>query len=214
MSGIDFSGWRVPEDLFSDCTVATLLCDDQKSKTRFISRILAAKHRGGRVIAYIDMDSMFTVFLEDQEELPYIEDLYLFRSGGEDLDDVVAGVCSLSPPRIDTVVFDSVTSFYNLQGGGADSSRANRRLGLYLALLSGAVFRSGGRIIFTSMLRARKRKGEESWYLSYAGGRLLRRRSDLILKLSGDAGYLDVSVLKCRDGSLRGVNLHLDFEHV
>ncbi len=204
--------------LLSNFTVATLLCDDQESKMRFISRMLMSEQRRDRVIVYIDMDTAFTVFLEDHDFLPYAKALRLFRPEVEELGEVISNVCSLNPPRIDTIIFDSVTSFYNFQGGGgANSSMLNRRLGLYLALLNMAVSTSEGRVLFTSMMRARKRKGEESWYLSYAGGRLLRRRSDLILELKKNkaaAGHLEVLILKCSDSSLNGVSLNLDGEDV
>lgn len=207
--------WRALEALLADCAVAALLCDDQESKSRFVSKVLSTGRGQGGVIVYIDLDTAFTVFLEDHEDLPYGEELRVFRPRNGEIDDVVADVCSLSGVRIDTVVFDSVTSLYSLQEGRGDSSKANRRLGLYLALLTAAVSRSGGRIILTSLMRSRRRRNEDSWYQTYAGGRLLRQRSDLILKLSRrDSGLLDVSVLKCRDPSLEGLNLQLDREDI
>ncbi len=205
---------RILETLLSNYSVATLLCDDQESKVRFISKMLAVNQPQNKVIIYIDIDTMFTVFLEDHMDLPYAEYLHLFRPEVEELDDVIAEICSLNPPRIDTVIFDSVTSFYNLQRDGTDSSKVNRKLGLHLALLKIATSRSGGRIMFTSMRRARKKKGEESWYHTHAGGKLLRRRSDLILELKKSIVNLEVSILKCPDLALNGVNLNLDADYV
>ncbi|MCL4437315.1 MAG: hypothetical protein M1503_04900 [Thaumarchaeota archaeon] len=209
--------------LLSDSKVTALFCDDQKVKTEFISEILSWRHGGeggageegaAGVIIYLDIDTAFTVFVESHAELPYAESLRVFRPRDNDIDDVVAGVNSLSGVQIDTVVFDSVTSLYNLRRDGMDSSKVNQSLGLYLALLTMAASRSGGRLLLTSMMRAGKRgEDKDAWFKTYAGGRLLRKRSDLILRLSRDAsGLLEVSVLKSRDPLLEGATLHFKLE--
>ncbi len=205
--------WNVLDTLLLDYKVATILCSNQSLKTKFISRILSSSSANNKVISYIDIDTMFTVFLEDHPNISYAKHLYLFRPRGEDLDDVIKEICSLNT-LIDNVFFDSVTSFYNLQGQGVSSSSVNRKLGLYLALLKMAVSRSNGKILFTSMRRARKIKGEESWHLSYAGGKLLRRRSDLILELEYGPTYSLVSVLKYHGKYLNGASLKLDVEYI
>jgi len=205
--------WNALETLLSDYRVATILCSNQSLKTRFISRMLSSSRPKNKVISYIDIDTMFTVFLEDHSNISYANHLYLFRPRGEDLDDVIKEICSLNT-LIETVIFDSVTSFYNLQGQGVSSSSVNRKLGLYLALLKMTVSRSNGRILFTSMGRARKMKWGDSWYLSYAGGKLLRRRSDLILELNYGTTYSEVSILKCQGEYLNGASLKLDTEYI
>lgn len=212
---LDLAGVK---DLLSDSKVTALFCDDQKVKTEFISKMLSWRRGDGDgaagVIIYLDIDTAFTVFVEDHAELPYAERLRIFRPRDNDIDDVVAGVNSLSGVRIDTVVFDSVTSLYNLRRDGMDSSKVNQGLGLYLALLTMTASRSGGRLLLTSMMRAGK-KGEDkdAWFRTYAGGRLLRKRSDLILRLSRDAsGQLEVSVLKSRDPLLEGATLQFKLE--
>jgi hypothetical protein len=200
--------------LFEECTVSLLLCDDQDSKIRFLSNILSTENNGDRVIIYIDIDTAFTVFLEDQRDLHYSENLRIFRPRQGEMDDVIAGICSLSGVKIGIVVLDSVTSFYNLQVKGQDGSKMNRQLGLYLALLTTAVSRDGGKVLLTSMMRSRK-MGDNSWYRTHAGGKLLRQRSELILRLGREgSGRVEVVVLKCHDPSLHGVRLQLDREDV
>jgi hypothetical protein len=202
------------KSLLSDSVVTALFCDDQKVKTEFISRILSWRRETGAAgaVIYLDIDTAFTVFVEDHTELPYAENLRLFRPGENEIDEVVAGINSLSGVQIDTIVFDSVTALYNLRADGTPSSKVNQRLGLYLALLTMAVStRSGGHLLLTSMMRAGK-KGEDKqiWYKTYAGGRLLRKRSDLILRLNRKAlGRIGVSVLKSRDPSFEGATLQL-----
>ncbi len=203
------------KSLLSDSMVTALFCDNQKVKTEFISKMLSWR-RGDEagVIIYLDIDTAFTVFVEDHAELPYAEHLRLFQPRENNIDDEIAGINALNGVQVDTVIFDSVTSLYNLRMDGMDSGKVNQRLGLYLALLIMTVSRSGGRLLLTSMMRAGKR-GEDSdfWFRTYAGGRLLRKRSDLILRLGREAsGQLQVSVLKSRDPSLEGAMLHLDVE--
>jgi hypothetical protein len=74
--------------------------------------------------------------------------------------------------------------------------------------------RSNGVIILTSMTRARKRQDDDSWYFSYAGGRLLRKRSDLILELKSNEQQFEVSVLKSPDEARLGIKLNLNRKNV
>tara|TARA_B100001971_G_C18168577_1_gene525723 strand:- start:639 stop:1163 length:525 start_codon:yes stop_codon:yes gene_type:complete len=167
-----------------------------------------------RISIYLDIDTNFTVFLEDHHDLSNLENLFIFRLNGTNLINVVADISSFASSSIDTIVLDSVTSFYSLQSDSITSSSLNRRLGLYLSLLQVVVSRSNGLIIFTSMTRARKRQDDESWYFSYAGGRLLRKRSDLILELKSKNQQFEVSVLKSPDDALLGIKLNLNRKYV
>jgi len=192
----------------------TILCDNQISKIQFLSNILMCRWSQDRISIYLDIDTNFTVFLEDHHDLSNLENLFIFRLNGTNLINVVADISSFASSSIDTIVLDSVTSFYSLQSDSITSSSLNRRLGLYLSLLQVVVSRSNGLIIFTSMTRARKRQDDESWYFSYAGGRLLRKRSDLILELKSKNQQFEVSVLKSPDDALLGIKLNLNRKYV
>jgi len=163
---------------------------------------------------YLDIDTNFTVFLEDHHDLSNLDNLFIFRHNGVNLIDVVTDISSFNSSYVDTIVFDSVTSFYGLQNDNETSSSLNRRLGLYLSLLQAVVSRSNGLIIFTSMTRARKSQYDESWYFSYAGGRLLRKRSDLILELKTKKQQFDVSILKSPNDALSNIKLNLNRKYV
>jgi hypothetical protein len=163
---------------------------------------------------YLDIDTNFTVFLEDHHDLSNLDNLFIFRHNGVNLIDVVTDISSFNSSYVDTIVFDSVTSFYGLQNDSETSSNLNRRLGRYLSLLQAVVSRSNGLIIFTSMTRARKSQYDESWYFSYAGGRLLRKRSDLILELKTEKQQFDVSILKSPNDALSNIKLNLNRKYV
>tara|TARA_B100000315_G_scaffold256186_1_gene301502 strand:- start:188 stop:718 length:531 start_codon:yes stop_codon:yes gene_type:complete len=167
-----------------------------------------------RISIYLDIDTNFTVFLEDHYDLSNLDNLFIFRIKGTNLNDVTTDISSFSSSYVDTIVFDSVSSYYSLQNDNITSSNLNRRLGLYLSLLQVVVSRSNGFIIFTSMTRARKRQDDDSWYFSYAGGRLLRKRSDLILELKSKKQQFEVDVLKSPDDTLLGIKLNLDRKYV
>ncbi len=192
----------------------TLICDDQLTKTQFLSNILMFRGSQNRISIYLDIDTNFTVFLEDYHDLSNLNNLFIFRIKGTNLNDVVTDISSFGSSYVDTIVFDSVSSFYSIQSDIMTSSSLNRRLGLYLSLLQTVVSRSNGIIIFTSMTRARKRQDDESWYFSYAGGRLLRKRSNLILELKSKKQNFEVSILKSPDDTLLGIKLNLNRKYI
>jgi len=206
--------WATLKRLFSDSTIVTLLCDNQISKIQLLSNILMFRWSQDSISIYLDIDTNFTVFLEDHHDLSNLDNLFIFRHNGVNLIDVVTDISSFNSSYVDTIVFDSVTSFYGLQNDNETSSSLNRRLGLYLSLLQAVVSRSNGLIIFTSMTRARKSQYDESWYFSYAGGRLLRKRSDLILELKTKKQQFDVSILKSPNDALSNIKLNLNRKYV
>jgi len=206
--------WAILKRLLSDSTVVTLLCDNQISKIQLLSNILMFRWSQDSISIYLDIDTNFTVFLEDHHDLSNLDNLFIFRHNGVNLIDVVTDISSFNSSYVDTIVFDSVTSFYGLQNDNETSSSLNRRLGLYLSLLQAVVSRSNGLIIFTSMTRARKSQYDESWYFSYAGGRLLRKRSDLILELKTKKQQFDVSILKSPNDALSNIKLNLNRKYV
>jgi len=206
--------WATLKRLFSDSTIVTLLCDNQISKIQLLSNILMFRWSQDSISIYLDIDTNFTVFLEDHHDLSNLDNLFIFRHNGVNLIDVVTDISSFNSSYVDTIVFDSVTSFYGLQNDSETSSNLNRRLGRYLSLLQAVVSRSNGLIIFTSMTRARKSQYDESWYFSYAGGRLLRKRSDLILELKTEKQQFDVSILKSPNDALSNIKLNLNRKYV
>ncbi len=206
--------WTILKKLLSESAVVTLICDNQLSKIQFLSNILMFRGSQNRISIYLDIDTNFTVFLEDHYDLSNLDNLFIFRIKGTNLNDVTTDISSFSSSYVDTIVFDSVSSYYSLQNDNITSSNLNRRLGLYLSLLQVVVSRSNGFIIFTSMTRARKRQDDDSWYFSYAGGRLLRKRSDLILELKSKKQQFEVDVLKSPDDTLLGIKLNLDRKYV
>lgn len=205
------SKWSIINNLFSKSIIATFLCDDQELKIRFISKILETQYNKEKIIFYVDIDTMFTAFLENSKNLTYIQNVVIFRPKHDEFDDIVAEICSVNQTNIDWIVFDSVTSFHNLNGNLLDYSKSNRKIGLYLSVLRNIISNGGGKIIFTSMIRSRKKKGERLWEHSYAGGKLLERRSDLILRLGKQNNQLLVSSIKRYDDSFeKDFSLDLD----
>jgi len=201
------SDWAVVYALIDDSYITTLLCSDQESKLLLLSRVVGRVSDQEGVAIYIDLDTAFTALLERCEAFHGAEDLLVIRPEGGFIDEAIAYICSLNIPSVKLIVFDSTTTFYSLRGGGEDASSLNMKLGLYLALLRKAALKSGGRLIFTSMRRSSR--GGGIWHTSYPGGRLLKRRSDLMLELSMDEGFLTVSVVKCRGGITQGRRLIL-----
>ncbi len=200
--------------VLSESAVVTLICDDQLTKIQFLTNILTFRGSQDKTSIYLDIDTNFTVFLEDHHDLSNLEKLFIFGINRTNLIDVVTDITSFGSSYVDTIIFDSVSSFYSIQSDNITSSSLNRRLGLYLSLLQTVISRSNGFIIFTSMTRARKRQDDESWYFSYAGGRLLRKRSDLILELKNKKQQFEVSVLKSPDNTLLGNKLNLNRKYI
>ena len=208
------SDWTILNKLLSESTVVTLICNDQLTKIQFLTNILTFRGSQNKTYIYLDIDTNFTVFLEDHHDLSNLKKLFIFKIKGTNLVDIVTDVSSFGSSYVDTIIFDSVSSFYNIQSDNITSSSLNRRLGLYLSLLQTVVSRSNGFIIFTSMTRARKRQDDESWYFSYAGGRLLRKRSNLILELKNKKQQFEVSVLKSPDNTMLGIKLNLNRKYI
>jgi len=206
--------WAILKKLLIESKVVTLICDNQLSKIQFLSNILMFRQSQNRISIYLDIDTNFTIFLEDNHDSPNINNLFIFRVKEKNLNDVVADISSIGSSSVDTIVFDSVSMFYSFKNDNITSSNQNRRLGVYLSLLQVVMARSNGVIILTSMTRARKRQDDDSWYFSYAGGRLLRKRSDLILELKSNEQQFEVSVLKSPDEARLGIKLNLNRKNV
>ena len=206
--------WAILKKLLIESKVVTLICDNQLSKIQFLSNILLFRQSQNRISIYLDIDTNFTIFLEDNHDSYNMNNLFIFRIKEKNLNDVVADINSIGSSSVDTIVFDSVSTFYSFEKDNITSSSQNRRLGVYLSLLQVVIDRSNGIIIFTSMTRARKRQDDDSWYFSYAGGRLLRKRSDLILELKSNEQQFEVSVLKSPNEALLGIKLNLDRKNV
>ncbi|MDP6641450.1 MAG: hypothetical protein QF381_03335 [Nitrososphaerales archaeon] len=206
--------WAILKKLLIESNIVTLICDNQLSKVQFLSNILMFRRSQNRISIYLDIDTNFTIFLEDNHDSPNINNLFIFRIKEKNLNDVVADISSIGSSSVDTIVFDSVSTFYSFKNDNITSSNQNRRLGVYLSLLQVVMARSNGVIILTSMTRARKRQDDDSWYFSYAGGRLLRKRSDLILELKSNEQQFEVSVLKSPDEARLGIKLNLDRKNV
>jgi len=206
--------WAILKKLLIESNIVTLICDNQLSKVQFLSNILMFRRSQNRISIYLDIDTNFTIFLEDNHDSPNINNLFIFRVKEKNLNDVVADISSIGSSSVDTIVFDSVSTFYSFKNDNITSSNQNRRLGVYLSLLQVVMARSNGVIILTSMTRARKRQDDDSWYFSYAGGRLLRKRSDLILELKSNEQQFEVSVLKSPDEARLGIKLNLDRKNV
>lgn len=206
--------WAILKKLLIESNIVTLICDNQLSKVQFLSNILMFRRSQNRISIYLDIDTNFTIFLEDNHDSPNINNLFIFRVKEKNLNDVVADISSIGSSSVDTIVFDSVSTFYSFKNDNITSSNQNRRLGVYLSLLQVVMARSNGVIILTSMTRARKRQDDDSWYFSYAGGRLLRKRSDLILELKSNEQQFEVSVLKSPDEARLGIKLNLNRKNV
>ena len=206
--------WAILKKLLIESNIVTLICDNQLSKVQFLSNILMFRRSQNRISIYLDIDTNFTIFLEDNHDSPNINNLFIFRIKEKNLNDVVADISSIGSSSVDTIVFDSVSTFYSFKNDNITSSNQNRRLGVYLSLLQVVMARSNGVIILTSMTRARKRQDDDSWYFSYAGGRLLRKRSDLILELKSNEQQFEVSVLKSPDEARLGIKLNLNRKNV
>jgi|TARA_B100000959_G_scaffold283206_1_gene351531 hypothetical protein len=206
--------WAILKKLLIESNIVTLICDNQLSKVQFLSNILMFRRSQNRISIYLDIDTNFTIFLEDNHDSPNINNLFIFRVKEKNLNDVVADISSIGSSSVDTIVFDSVSMFYSFKNDNITSSNQNRRLGVYLSLLQVVMARSNGVIILTSMTRARKRQDDDSWYFSYAGGRLLRKRSDLILELKSNEQQFEVSVLKSPDEARLGIKLNLNRKNV
>jgi hypothetical protein len=188
--------WPSLSNLISQSEVVTLLCSDQWLKVNFISKILSLKYPSKKLVIYLDIDTFFTVFLEDMEKSNYVNSLLIFRVKPDNLSNIINDVCSLNQSNIGTIILDSVSSYYHLFSTDIKASEVNRKLGLHLALLKMITSRGQGQIILTSLRRAKKKKGEKAWHISYAGGKLLQIRSELILELTKRGELIEVSILK------------------
>lgn len=188
--------WFSINNMISQSRIVTLLCSDQWLKVNFISRFLSSRYPSDKLILYLDIDTFFTVFLEDLEKSNYVNRLLIFRVKPSNLSKIINEICSLNQSNIGTIILDSVTSYYHLYSIEVKASEVNRKLGVHLALLKMITERSQGRIILTSLKRSRKKIGEDSWQISYAGGKLLRIRSELILEITKKSELIEVSILK------------------
>jgi hypothetical protein len=202
------------EFFFENYKVATILCDSQESKVNFIYKMISSETCKDKISIYIDIDTFFTVFLEELKGKSYFENLLIFRPITENLDYIIAEICSLNPSLINMVIFDSVSSFYNLQNSDMDFYRLNMKLGLFISMLNSTISSNSGKLIFTSMRRSRKKRDQKSWYNTYSGGKLLRKRSDIIMELMKKTSTLEGVVLKHPNNTLIGKILNFNVEQI
>lgn len=187
--------------------VNTLLCDTPHARTCFTGRIVSACLKEGGLVYYVDLDTMFTAFLEHEAQPSFpLGDLVVFNPDGGELQDVLSKICSVKVHRPDLVVFDSVTMFYHMFDVEVGFGEINRMLGVYLSLLQGFASRTEAAILVTSLTRAKKLRasGRSSWSPSYPGGRVLAKRSELILSLTSREGVIEAKVVKHPNPSLQG----------
>ena len=188
--------------------VNTLLCDTPYARTYFIWSVVSSCLKKGGLVYYIDLDTMFTAFLEQEARPTFpLDDLVVFNPDRGEIQDVLSQICSVRLHGPDLVVFDSVTVFYHLFEARVGFGEINRMLGVCLSLLQSFASRMNTAVLVSSLTRAKKLKapGRSLWSPSYPGGRVLTKRSELILSLKSGLGYIDVRVVKHPTPSIQGI---------
>lgn len=179
--------------------LTTVLCDDSDARTAFVAPKVFAELAEGAVVAYIDLDTQFTVFVRNLPRPPQgLENLLVFHPDAASMDDVVVHVCSTMSPDLELIVFDSVTTFYHVFGGTSNFGRLNQKLGVYLSLFRRVMQSENTSILLTSLAKARKpsKPGVEEWKVAYAGGRVLARASQVLVEVHRKDGFLLATLLK------------------
>lgn len=187
--------------------VNTLLSDTPYARTYFVWRIVSSSLKKGNLVYYVDLDTMFTAFLANIRPASLLDDLVIFNPDREEIQDVISQICSVRTHNPDLVVFDSITVFYHLceaKGGFGD---VNRMLGLYISLFQNFASKMNTTVLFSSLARAKYQK--TSWSPSYPGGRVLKKRSELIFSLTSSSGSIGVTVVKHPESSLQGIMCYI-----
>ncbi|NWG09408.1 MAG: hypothetical protein HXX80_03710 [Nitrososphaerales archaeon] len=188
-----------PQDcpfILEKSSLNVILSEDGFTKTLFAANMVDYALREGSVV-YIDLDTIFTAFLNimihDSENL---DNLLIFQPDEQTVEKTMAQVCSLSSPYLRFIVLDSMTTLYHLFDGKAPSD-VNRRMSIYLSLLQSMSERFDIPILVTSMIRARRMRqtGPRPWLTSPTGGRALLR-AKIVLKLSKTSSHIDIDVIK------------------
>ena len=185
--------------------VNTFLFDTSQLRTHSLWKAVSFCLEKGGLVYYIDLDTAFTVFLEQKvKSSPGLRNLVLFTPALGEVEDVFSQVLSVKahPPKL--IVVDSASAFYRFFEPEVSSGEVNRALGLYLSMLQNFAFKHGTCILVTSLVRAKKLKSSGSWAPFYPGGRVLNEKSGLILMFKSMSGFFQVKVLKHPSKSLVG----------
>ena len=180
-------------------TINTLIFDDPLVKTSFISAVVSSNLKRSGLTIYLDLDTTFTVHLQQGFiNITKPEELVIFTPDGRELDDLMAQIFSLNLSERDLIIFDSATAFHHIHGNTSSFISLNRKMGLYLAFLDGLAQRYGVTTLILSMLRYKKNKigGPNSWFTSPSGGRVLEKKSSMILSLTTEYPGIKAKVLK------------------
>lgn len=173
-----------------------ILSEDGFTKTFFAANIVDYVLGEGTVV-YVDLDTIFTAFLNtmihDSENL---DNLLIFQPDEQTVEKTMAQVCSLSSPYLKFIVLDSMTTLYHLFDGKGPSD-VNRKVSIYLSLLQSMSKRFDIPVLVTSMMRARRmgQTGPRPWLTSPTGGRALLR-AKIVLKLSKTSSHINIDAIK------------------
>jgi hypothetical protein len=187
--------------------VNAVLSDTPFARTYFIWHAVLSSLMDGNLVYYVDLDTAFTVFLENHVRSTFpLDDLVIFNPDCRDFHDVISQICSVRTDFPELVVLDSVTMFCHLFEAKGRFGEVNRMLGLYISLLQDFASKHDTTVLVSSLARAEKQK--VSWSPSYPGGRVLKRRSDLILSLESSLASVEVRIVKHPNASNQGRIYH------
>lgn len=191
-----------------------LLCSAPYAKTVFLAGIVSQTLNDGGSVFYIDLDSIFTVYLRHGVyEMPRSENLSLFNPNVLEIDETIAKICSVNHSDLNLIVLDSVNTFYHQFDRESPFSGLNRYLSVCLSLLKDLSRRVGAAVVVCSLPVARREasQGRYSWVLSHPGGRVLKFKSELMMNIDGAGRDLVVDVLKSPGKKGNGVKLRLPY---
>lgn len=173
----------------------TVVCDEPYARACLLEGLSSAFLSEGKVVCVLDLDTWFTAHLEDRfDRFVKPENLVVVLPEGDRFDDAVVDVCSSTSSDLGLIVLDSATGFYHTgHNGGVGPAGLNRKLGLILMLLQKRGIRNKAPIVVTSFLKPRVGSLKPP---SYAGGRLLEKRSRVILSAKVEGGFLGLTIVK------------------
>lgn len=194
-----------------------LLCSAPYVKTAFLAGIVSQTLDDGGSVFYIDLDTIFTVYLRHGVyEVPRSENLSIFNPGVLEIDETIAKICSVNHHDLKLIVLDSVNTFYHQFDSGSQFSGLNRYLSVCVSLLKDLSRRVGAAVAVSSLPVARRAasQGRYSWVLSHPGGRVLKLKSELMMSIDGAGRDLVVEVLKSPGTKQNGVKLRLPYDEL
>ncbi len=168
----------------------TIIFDKPQTKNRVLEKIINNINNNGLVF-YIDLETKFRVNIEQEIiRLKKPENLIVFSIIKNNLDNIIAQICSSNCNENDIIILDSINAL-NKKTENNILTKINRKLGIYLSLLKDISCKNGTTIVVITNFIIKKNNIDEITLNKFRktkliplGGRVIKKMSNNIISIN------------------------------